>query len=435
MKHSSTLLSLALGLFWGCGASTGLEVPRVGDAGVDAPVDVGRDAPRDTSVDVGIDGGPIPIPDVCIELPPREPPEFVDAEFLARIATADVLFLVDVTGSMTEEIAQIRSSLRDTIAPELTRAIPDVQLSVAEFADFPVIPYGDMSSDTPFQIRQTSTADLAAAQRGVSALSERSGSDVPESHVEALWQAATGSGAGTYVPPQRGCPPGTFGYPCFRAAGTRIILLFTDAEFHNGPGGSSPYDMPFIRPAPATYEQAVGALRGIGAKVLGLYSGGLVADRALTDLESIARDTGAVTASGEPIVVDIGAAGENLDTGVIDVVRTLVEDVPIDIDALAEDTPFDEIDSRVFVESIRTLGATPASGAEDLGDRYAQVLPGTRVRFRVGLRNELFEREVDPQFYFLRVVLRGDGVTRLRETVVKIVVPSIDGEGCEEIDG
>ena len=237
------------------------------------------------------------------------------------------------------------------------------------------------------------------------------------------------------MPPQRGCPPGTFGYPCFRAAGTRIILLFTDAEFHNGPGGSNPYNMPLIRPAPATYEQAVGALRDIGAKVLGLYSGGLVADRALTDLESIARDTGAVTAGGEPIVVDIGAAGENLDTGVIDVVRTLVEDVPIDIDALAEDTAFDDIDARVFVESIRTLGATPASGAEDLGDRYAQVLPGTRVRFRVGLRNELFEREVEPQFYFLRVVLRGDGVTRLRETAVKIVVPSIDGEGCEVVDG
>lgn len=435
MTHSpSLLLTLAVGLSWGCGASTGLEVPEFRDGG-DRPADVGRDAPPDVGRDAGVDGGPIPIPDVCIDLPPREPPEFVDVDFLARIATADVLFLVDVTGSMTEEIAQIRRSLRDNIAPELTRAIPDVQISVAEFADFPVTPYGDESSDTPFQIRQTSTADLAAAQRGVSALSERSGSDIPESHVEALWQVATGSGAGTYVPPQRGCPPGTFGYPCFRAAGTRIVLLFTDAEFHNGPGGSNPYDMPRIRPAPATYEQAVGALRDIGAKVLGLYSGGLVADRALTDLESIARDTGAVTAAGEPIVVDIGSSGENLDTGVIDVVRTLVEDVPLDIDAIAEDTPFDAIDARVFVESIGTLGATPPSGADDLGDRYANVLPGTRVAFRVALRNELFEREVDPQFFYLRVVLRGDGVTRLRETVVQIVVPSLDGEGCPVIDG
>ncbi len=89
----------------------------------------------------------------------------------------------------------------------------------------------------------------------------------------------------------------------------------------------------------------------------------------------------------------------------------------------------------MFVESIGTLGATPPSGADDLGDRYANVLPGTRVAFRVALRNELFEREVDPQFFYLRVVLRGDGVTRLRETVVQIVVPSLDGEGCPVIDG
>lgn len=424
-----TLLSALLVSSVGCGAKTGLITPPPPDAGVDAPAD----APVDVPVDVPMDVTPdviIPDPDLCIELPPREPPQFIDTEFEARISTADVLFLVDVTGSMTEEIAQIRRTLRDTIAPELTRSIPDVQLSVAEFADFPVVPYGDASADTPFQIRQTSTSDLAAAQIGVSALRERSGSDVPESHVEALWQVATGSGAGMFVPPQRGCPEGTIGYPCFRAAGSRIVLLFTDAEFHNGPGGSNPYDSPPIRPAPATYAQAVGALQSIGAKVLGLYSGGLVADRALTDLEAIARDTGAVTESGEPIVVDIGRSGEALGTGVIDVVRTLVEDVPIDIDVLLEDGPGDAVDATEFVVGVETLGASPPEGAIELGDRYESVRPGTRVRFRVVLRNDAFELGPEPQSFFLTVVLRGDGVVRLRETLVEIVIPSVRGEGC-----
>ena len=47
-------------------------------------------------------------PDVCIELPPREPPEFVDVSFISRVSTADVYFLVDVTGSMGDEISYLQ---------------------------------------------------------------------------------------------------------------------------------------------------------------------------------------------------------------------------------------------------------------------------------------------------------------------------------------
>ncbi|MEM9070548.1 MAG: hypothetical protein AAGE52_18730 [Myxococcota bacterium] len=415
----------AIALLLGCGAKTGLPVPEPGDAGVDA-VDA-------RVIDIGPDSFvPPPPPDVCVELPPEEPPEFVDVSFLARIATADVLFLVDVTGSMNEEIEQIQATLRDQIAPALATAVDDVHIAVAEFADFPVSPYGD-DRDVPFRLVQQSTGDLSEAQRGVGRLRRLSGSDVPESHTEALFQAASGAGLGSFVPPRR-CPADTVGYPCFRATGSRIILLFTDAEFHNGPGGSAPYTEPPIRPRPTTYEMAVDALNGIGAKVLGLYSGGDFGGAlAVQNLQQIARDTGAVSETGEPIWVDIGTAGERLDTGVIDVVRTLVEETPIDIDAIAEDWPFDELDALEFVEEITTTGATPADGALDLGDRYESVRPGTRVRFRVSLANDRIERRAEPQVYYLTIVLRGDGVTRLRETTVQIVIPSIGGDGCDDV--
>ena len=420
---------LLLGVLAGCGSKTGLPIPS-------AP-------PEDASVEPDAtpipDGGrpdafvPPPPPDECIELPPREPPEFVDVGFLARIATADVLFLVDVTGSMTEEIAQIRRSLRDVIAPGLADAIEDVHLSVAEFADFPVIPYGD-ETDIPFRLITPSTAGVSEVQRGVDALVERSGSDIPESHVEALYQAATGEGLGRYVRPAI-CASDRVGGACFRESGSRIVLLFTDAEMHEGPGGSNPYTEPPISPRPHRYEDAVNALRGIGAKVLGLYSGGEGGgSQALRDLQQIARDTGAVTRDGQPVWVNIGFSGERLDDGVIDVVRTLVEEVPIDIDVLVEDWPGDEVDALEFVDGVRTLGADRASGATDLGDRYEAVQPGTRVRFRIGLANERIERGPEPQTYYLTIVLRGDGVTRLRETVVQVVIPARDGRGCESVE-
>ena len=410
---SASLLTAML--VTGCGAKSALRVPER-DGG---PIDMLVDLPPDMA----------PMPDLCIELPPGEPPEFIDVNFVARIATADVLFLVDTTGSMSDEIDQVRARLRDTIVPALVEAIPDVQLGVAEFADYPVAPYGDVGQDLPFRLVLASSGDIDRAQRAVDSLGTRSGSDIPESHVEALFQTATGAGAGRYVPPAS-CPEGTVGYPCFRANGSRIVLLFTDAEFHNGPGGNEPYSSFSIAPRPAGYDMAVGALRGIGAKVLGLYSGGAPLERAMSDLRAVARDTGAVTADGSPIVLDIGRRGERLDTGVIDAIRTLVEEVPIDIDALAEDSPFDAFDALRFVREIETLGAIPASGAIDLGDRYQAVTPGTRVRFRVNLANASIERLPEVQRYYVNIVLRGDGVTRLQETLVEVVIPSLAGEGC-----
>ncbi|MFK8003502.1 MAG: hypothetical protein AB8H86_28280 [Polyangiales bacterium] len=420
--------AFALVVLAACGSKTEFIVPSF-DAGpeLDASADVPIDVPavRDSSV-------PPPRPDICVELPLPAPPTFVDSRFVARIASADVLFLVDVTGSMLDEIRQIQASLREVIVPGLIAEIPDVSLSVAEFADFPVLPYG-AETDEPFRIRQPSTTDIGAVQRGVGRLAERSGGDPPESHVEALWQAATGRGIPGELPPAM-CANGEVGYPCFRENGSRIILLFTDAEFHNGPGGSQMYAPGSLRPPPATYEQTVGALRTIGARVLGLYSGGFGGD-ALRDLRSIATDTGAVTPDGQPIVFDIGQLGEDLGEGVIDVVRTLVQDVLLDVDAVVEDAPFDGVDATEFVVGVETLGARPRDGASDLGDRYVDVQPGTEVAFRFILDNTRFEPGPVPVSYFLTIVLRGDGVTRLRETLVEIVIPAIDGTGCPVVDG
>lgn len=371
-------------------------------------------------------------PDTCVELPAPEPPTFVDTRFVARIASADVLFLVDVTGSMVDEIRQIQRTLREVIVPGLNAEIPDVSLSVAEFGDYPTFPYGE-DEDEPFLLRQGSTTDIATVQNGVGNLgSGIGGGDEAESHIEALWQSATGAGIPDLLPPQT-CEAGRVGYPCFRQDGSRIILLFTDAPFHNGPDDSFPYTLGVSRPAPAAYAETVGALRAIGARVLGLYSGD--GGIGLSHLRTIAEDTGAVTRDGEPIVVDIGEAGENLGDGVVDVVRTLVQDVFLDIDLVVEDSPLDDVDAREFVVGIETLGARPATGATDLGDRYVDVQPGTEVAFRVHLDNTRFEAGPTPVSYFLTLVMRGDGVTRLRETVVEIVIPSTDGEGCAPLDG
>ena len=420
------LAHLAILLALGCGTRTGLIYGKSGsDGGADSSPPFDSAPPADAPADAGP-------PDPCVVLPPDEPPAELVVSYVNRIVTGDVLFLVDTTGSMGDEIARIQSALRDVLAPAMADAIGNVQLSVASIADFPVGTYG-APSDVPFLLLSASTADLDATQRAIDALPASSGLDGPESQTEGLYQAATGEGIGGFVPPAH-CPSGSVGYACFRSDGARIILLFTDEAFHNGPLGRNAYGSDLSPPGHA-YEEAVAALRGIGAKVIGLFSGGTNRD-ALRDVTAVARDTGAVQASGEPLVFDIGTRGERLDTSVVDAVEALVDEVPVDVDLLFEDgDEIDEIDATDFVRRVETVRAAPADGAIDRGDHFDRVMPGTRVTFRVLLANDRFPRGPEPIVVQLRIVFRGDGATRLHSTVVRIVIPGARDERCDGLDG
>jgi hypothetical protein len=401
------LLVLAMG----CGSKSPLRIPQPArDGGMD-----------DGGPDAGPDAGVI---DHCVELPYREPPREVSIAFSAQILSADIYFLVDVTGSMGEEIDQIRVLLREDIVPGLAAEIPDVRFSVGHFADFPLpeLNYGE-ATDELFRLLQTSTDDIEDVQRAVNLIPLQGGRDGPEALIEGIYLSASGEGIGEYAPASS-CPRNTVGYPCFRPQGSRIFLAFTDAPTHNGPGDRDAYEG--IRPEPHSYQEAVGALREIGARVLGLYSGG-DGGFGFSDLQNLARDTGAVRPDGEPIVFDIGRDGRFLSASVVEAVRTLVEEVPIDVDVLIEDVEGDPIDATQFVVQVIADRAEPPEGAINLGDRFGDVRPGTRVFFRIVLANELLPQTDEPQSFYLRVVLRGDGITRLEETIVQIVVPGIGG--------
>ena len=415
------------------GLLTALLVPVVLAAcGSKSPLYVPDPIETDAGTDAGIDSGPVdsgppdggPIPDECIELPFNDPPSELQISFVAQILSADVFFLVDVTGSMGEEIGQIQTGLRETIIPGLAEAIPDVRFGVGYFADFPIdrAGYGSVG-DEVFRLLTPMTGDISRVQRAVDDLPLQSGGDTPEAMTEALFAAATGRPLGEFVPPSS-CGTGTVGYPCFR--GPPVILAFTDAPTHNGPRGTNAYRAGDIRPSPHTYDDAVTALRMIGAKVLGLNSGSF-GDTGRPDLESYARDTGAIRPDGTPIVFDIGTSGSELGVSVVEAIRTLVDEVPLDVDVLLEDYPGDAVDTTSFVESVVALSASPADGAVNLGDRFADVRPGTRVTFQLLFFNGFVEQTDEAQSFFMNVVLRGDGVVRLQETLVQIIVPPRGG--------
>lgn len=407
---------LAIALFMlniSCGAKTGLPTPEdniVTDSGTPDLVDAAR-------------------PNACIEVPIDGSPIDVDLNVDAEVGRADVVFLIDTTSSMQDEIQRIRDTLRDVLVPGIRQQIPDANFSVATFADFPVDSYG-APEDRPFEMLLPLTSDIVEVQGAVNSISLSDGADAPESQVEALYQLATGAGLGSFVPPNAGCPRGGRGFACLRNDALPVVLLFTDDEFHNGPGGSNPYVG--ISPTPHTYLDTVLELRALDAHVIGFDSGG---GAARPNLERIALDTNALDASRDPLVYDIGQRGERLSDGVISAIRTFAGTVLFDIDAVASDPdPGDGFDATSFVDAIEALSAAPEDGVERIDadtQTFIQVQPGTNLKFRIRVKADAVVPGATARRFRLRITYRGNKQTRIGSETIELVIPGADGSGCE----
>ena len=270
--------------------------------------------------------------------------------------------------------------------------------------------------------------DLLEAVEGLPC---HNGGDHSESYVPALYATATGEGL-TWpdgsIPP-RDCPAVADergqrrGYPCFRAGALPIVLLMGDASFHNGPAGAEPYD--FLAP---TYNETVEALRTIGARVIGIHSGS-GEDR--VDYETVAADTGTVRSDGTPLVFDIADDGSGLSQAVVDAVSSLVGGTPQDVTTATEnvDGNPDGFDATQFIVSIRPVEGYDGAGRPGLGydgkddTTFFNVIPGTTVDFDVEFQNTVRPPAATAQIFKATIVVLGNGVARLDERDVFVVVP------------
>lgn len=387
-----------------CGARTGLPVPPpiVAEPAADAPL--------------------------CVELPEDRRSIEVPLQTTARLRRADVVFLLDVTASMGDEVANIRRSLSRTIAPAIQQQIPDAELGVATFSDFPVAEYGTRG-DVPFRLRQPLTSDVLSVQGALDAIELEDGLDLPEAQVPALHALFTGEGLGTFVQPSFGCSAGGLGYPCFRADALPIVLLFTDAAMHNGPAEDYPYEPGLISPPPPDYAMMLQELRSAKARVLGFNSGDA---EAAAHLRQLASDASSFDNVGEPLVFEIGERGTRLGLQVVQAIETLVGTVLLDVDATYADAEKDDgFDAATLVEDLLPARAEPSSGVQAI-DRQAKlfrgVVSGTLLVFELRLRAAIARGDT-PRRYRLEVRFRGDGRTLLGIQLVDLVIPARDGSG------
>ncbi|NMC71068.1 MAG: hypothetical protein GYA57_13520 [Myxococcales bacterium] len=384
-----------------------------------------------------MDPASLPPPDTFyFVLPFEDPagPKTQDFSFETTLIMADVFFLIDTTGSMGEEIANLLAGLTGVVIPGILAAIPDVALGVARFEDFPVAPYGDPSNRV-YELEQQMTTDYVRVYEAISGLRVYRGGDLPESDVPALYAAASGEAIGIYSAPFISDPttPGTgrIGGAGFREDSLPIFVLITDAAFHNDAAAtpSDLYDTARLYPGTpnVTYAMALGALLTIGARVIGVASPG-----GRDDLEDIAVDTGTVDAAGVPIVFDVGADGSGLSVGLVSAIADLASGTPQDVDTTLEDDPSDAVDATRFIRSVTPLSADPPAPegfARMDATTFYGVIPGTLVTFRVTAFNDFVEHGPTSQVFRCLLVVRGNGVARLDEHDVIILVPAQGAEG------
>jgi hypothetical protein len=215
------------------------------------------------------------------ELPLGGPAEVDPIDVSVQIRTADVYFLMDTTGSMGGEIDNLQRDLtsgtfvtgcRGGIIGAIRCEIPDAWFGVGRFDDYPVSPYGG-GSDVVYENLLDIGSSTAAAQTAVNALALHWGGDGPESNTQALYSIATGNGLGPYLAARTGCPASRFGYPCFREGTVPIVVMFTDAPFHNGPTTSYNYAIAGRPTLPATTTAVAGNETEATAHNLGTLDG------------------------------------------------------------------------------------------------------------------------------------------------------------------
>ncbi len=227
---------------------------------------------------------------------PFQNPEQTDVlTFTPTVQKADVHFNVDTTGSMGEEINNIKSGLQ-TIIAETKARVADSAFGVSHFEDFPLCDFGS-GGDVPWKLLQSPTTDASVAQGAVNQLSLGNGNDFPESGYEALYQLATGAGgsfsisvsgggcdgdcSGNYtINPYTGSGKGGVG---FRPEALPIAIHITDAPSHTpGDYGGSGHH---------SRDDAVNALVALGVRTMTIQSSS--DGTAASQLTDISNSTGA----------------------------------------------------------------------------------------------------------------------------------------------
>lgn len=117
----------------------------------------------------------------------------------------DVAMVIDVTGSMSDEIAGVTRSV-EKIAADIRSLVPDVAFALATLADYEGV--GGDNGDYPWRLDLNFTQDEIRLRSALANIDLMGGGDEPESYIRALYETQ---------------------FLGWRDASRRLVILFGDA--------------------------------------------------------------------------------------------------------------------------------------------------------------------------------------------------------------
>jgi len=330
--------------------------------------------------------------------------EYRDLDFSTDIQFADILFLVDLSGSMIGEHDNLKAGINNIIIAGVNDEISS--------AGFGLVKFGCWDDwDDAYELTQPITLNSSAVQAAVNTITDCGGSD--EIHNEALWQAATGAGFdqdGYYIPPVScGGQVGDEGGACFRDLALPIFIMISDEDFISGEGHS--------------LSQAITAMNNLGAKFIGVDSGD-----AMGDYNTISNGTGSLDQFSQPFNFDINSDGTGMSSAIVDAIIELTQNIELSSVTTERESvtnPY-SIDTTNFIKAITPIAADPPSGVDSFdATSFYGVDPGTMVTFNVDFYNDFFEPPSGTvELFEATIYVFGSG-TQLDTREVYIIVPPI----------
>jgi hypothetical protein len=402
-------------------------------------------------------------------------------DFSTRIRAVDIVFVTDTTGSMGGTITQVQSTLESTIVPGVAAALgadADARYAMTAHGDFQE---GGWNYSGNLAVIQPLTRDVAAVRRATASLMASSGGDWSESQVPAMHALLTGIGYPTYVDaagdpfgggaggcdatlasavqsawgtgnsdacgpirnmdPVADCgqgpdDPAAYGWACFQEGRVPIIVLFSDAPWHNGvdaidgvsPGGNF---YAGSTPGAPTWNDLVNAFTAHGAYFVGIDVAG-----GQTEMNSIALATATGTVDGSGTPITFRGAPSDVASNVIDAVQRIAgttrQDITTRVDPDAAETRIAPPNTTAsFIDAVVPVrGAPDAPTGFDSFDAttFYNVAPSTRVYFRVDFNNDFHMATDTAQVFRATIVVLGRAGSEVDSRMVFIVVPSEGGE-------
>ena len=355
--------------------------------------------------------------------------------FTQRIRPADVMFVVDSTGSMQPTITQLQTAsaaIVDGVNSALG-ASADVRFGVADYRDFGEGAQGDTTAYA-FNVRQRLDRNGALTQAALRMVAAAGGGDAPEATVPALYGLINGLGLSSYrntfnrsaTAADCGGDVAAFGWSCFLPGRTPVLIVYSDAAWHNGPGSTTNFYT--LSPSAPTYAQLTSEMTRRGARFIAVDVSTSVRNHS-TASARFAADTNNIPASGSPFVF-VGNASAT-QAQVINAVSTIVGQgrATVSTAVIADPAESRLATGRLTTEFIRMI--SPVRGVPDAPAGYDRrdaatfvgVAVGTTVTFNTVLSNDLVMHGAVDQVFSVFVNIYSSGLY-LEQRTFYVLVPA-----------